>query len=106
MFLYIIQVFDFSYKDDIVLGLISAGIERGTFVEGKNIENLLNQEFPLFKGFFKMKEDKEIASALFFGICKEREKIKNLVEVLKQSGIENKNNEIYRIIIIPGEEIK
>lgn len=105
MFFYIIQVFDFSYKDDIVLGLISADIHRGTFIEGKNIENLLNQDFPLFKGFFKMKEDKEIVSALFFGMCKEKKKIENLIKVLKQSGIENKDNKIYRIILLPGEEI-
>jgi len=105
MYFYVIQLFDFSYKEDIILALISAGIERGTYVEGRNIDNILNTEFPIFTGFFKTREEKERVSSLFFGMVEKKERITSVLDVLKQAGIENDDREIFRIIIIECEEI-
>jgi hypothetical protein len=105
MFFYIIQLFDIEYKDDMILALTSAGIMRGTYMEGENLDHLLNQDFPIFKGFFKMKEDKERISSLFFGFTEKRETLTDMVKVLKDAGIDNEKKEIFHIMALSGEEI-
>lgn len=105
MIFYVIQLFNVEYKDDMILAMTSAGLLQGTCVEGDNLDKLLNNDFPIFKGLFKMKEDKELASFIFFGFSK-RENIEGLSQVLKDAGIENSEDEqIYKIAAIQAEEI-
>ena len=103
MYFYIIQLFDIKYKEDIILALTSANVMRGTYIEGENYDHILNNEFPLFTGFFKTKELKERISSLFFGIVKDKNTLKNVIQLLKDAGIENKDDEIYRIILLKSE---
>ena len=105
MYFYIIQLFDHKYKEDIILALTSANIMRGTYIEGENYDNILNNEFPIFTGFFKTKKFKERVSSLFFGIIDEKETIGNVKKLLIDSGIENEDDDIYRIILLKEEKI-
>lgn len=105
MYFYIIQLFDVKYKDDMILALTSAGVMKATYLEGENLDHLLNQDFPIFKGFFKMKEDKERVSSIFFGMTENRETIENVVKVLKEAGIDNSREEVYHILILNGEQL-
>ncbi len=103
MYFYIIQLFDYKYKEDIILALTSAGVMRGTYIEGENYDNLLNNEFHIFTGFFKTKELKERTSALFFGIVEEKKTIDNVRKLLEDAGIENENDGIFSIILLKSE---
>lgn len=105
MLFYIIQLFDLDYKDDMILGMTTAGILKGTYLEGENLDHMLNQDFPIFKGFFKTKEDKERASALFFGTTESKESLENLAQVMKDAGIENTDGEVFHIMSFAGDEI-
>ncbi len=105
MYFYIIQLFDFKYKDDIILALTSVGIEKGTHLEGENYDYLLKKDFPLFTGFFKTKEDKERISSLFFGMVDAKESIEEIPKLLDKAGIKNKDKENYEIILLKGDFI-
>jgi hypothetical protein len=105
MYFYIIQIFDYKYKDDIILSLTSAGVMNGTYLEGENYDNMLNNNFPIFTGFFKTKESKKQISSLFFGTVEKKKVLFDVDKLLKDSGIENKNNKLYKIIVFKGENI-
>lgn len=105
MYFYVIQVFDNSYKDDIVLAMTSAGILQGTHVEGENLDNLLNNDFPIFTGFFKTRDSKERISSLFFGIVEQKETVVNVCRVMEDAGIDNTEKEVFRAIVVPGEQV-
>lgn len=105
MLFYIIQLFDINYKDDMLLAMTSVGIMRGTYVEGSNLDSLLDQEFPIFRGFFKTKEDKERACSLFFGMVDSETKLINLRQLLLDSGIEGNTDDIFQIMVIAGKTI-
>jgi hypothetical protein len=104
MYFYIIQLFNYTYKEDIILALTSAGVMQGTYIEGENYDNFLSKEFPIFTGLFKTQREKERASALFFGMVDDKKVIQNVEKLLHDSGIENTKSEIYRIILLKGEK--
>jgi len=103
MFFYIIQLFDERYRDDIVLALTSAGIMKGTYVEGNNLDRVLDSDFPIFTGFFRTRDDKERRSLLFFGTVNKKEKIQSVVDLLKDAGIKNEDDELFRVVLLQGE---
>jgi hypothetical protein len=103
MYFYIIQLFDYTYKEDILLALTSAGVMQGTYIEGENYDNILNNEFPLFTGLFKTKDLKERITSLFFGMVKDKKVMSNVEKLLHDAGIENKSDAIYRILVLKGE---
>jgi hypothetical protein len=104
MFLYVLQLFDTDYREDILLGLTSVGIKQATVLEGTKLDNLLEQRFPVFTGLFRAPEDRERFSELIIGLVEEEQSIENLVSVLKEAGIENQEHQIYRLILLSGQE--
>ena len=106
MFFYIIQLFNETYRDDIVLALTSAGIMKGTYVEGNNLDRVLDSDLPIFTGFFRTRDDKERRSLLFFGTVEDRAKIQGVVDLLKDAGVENDEEEIFRVILLQGETVR
>jgi hypothetical protein len=105
MYLYVLQLFNIDYRDDILLAMTSAGIKHATVLEGTNFDRILEQEFPLFTGLFRAPEDRARYSQLVFGMVEELEVLKSLVEVLQQAGIDNRKEEIYRLITLEGERL-
>lgn len=101
---YVIQLFQNEYKEDIILAMTSANIMQGTCLDGDNLDYILNQDFPIFTSLFKMKEDKERASSIFFGFSEE-ETLKEFRQLLDAAGIDNKNNEVFRIGLMDVTEL-
>ncbi len=106
MYFYILQLFDIDYRDDIVLAMTSSGMEHATVVEGTNLDQIIQRDFPLFTTLFAGKEDRERYSQLFFGLIESREPAEAFVEVLRQAGIENDREEIFRFILLQGERMR
>lgn len=102
MFLYVLQLFKIEYREDLLLAMTSAGIKHATVLEGTNFDKILEQEFPLFKGLFRGPDERERFSQLIFGMIDDLEVLKTFTEVLRQAGIENEGEEIYRLIALEG----
>jgi hypothetical protein len=105
MFLYVLQLFKIEYRDDILLAMTSAGIKRATVLEGTNFDKILEQEFPLFTGLFKGPDDRARFTHLVFGMVDEVGVLEGFVGVLKQAGIDNAGEEIYRLLVLEGRTI-
>jgi hypothetical protein len=104
MFLYVLQLFEIDYREDILLGLTSVGIKQATVVEGTNLDNMLEKQFPIFADLLRAPEDRERFSELIIGLVEKEKPIDNLVTVLKEAGIDNSEKRIYRLILIPGQQ--
>lgn len=96
-FLYI-KIVNTDYKEDILLALESAEIYKASIVEGKNLENALTRDLALFKGFFNGDEEEEKKVLIVNALVDEKEKIKDFIEILKESGLDLENEEIIRIL--------
>ncbi len=101
MYLLIIQLFKNEYKDDIFLAFTSSGIKRASFFEGFNLDKVLQEEFSLFKGIIKPKEQKERYSMLITGVVDSKERVKEFIKVLKEAEIDIKQEDILRVVLIP-----
>lgn len=104
MKLYILQLFDIQYKDDILLALTTANITAATVVEGLTVHNLLDQDFPLFSGLFRSQRERERYSQVFVGTVSEDEAIDSLLELLSQAGIDNSQEQVFRLVTVPAEK--
>lgn len=105
MYLLIIQLFKSEYKDDIFLALTSCGIKRASFFEGFNLDKVLQQEFSLFSGIIRTKEQKERYSMLITGVVDKKERVDDFIDVLKEADIDIKKEDILRIVLIPASVI-
>jgi hypothetical protein len=103
MHLYVLQLFDTDYREDLILALTTAGIKQATVVEGLNLDHILTREFPLFTGLLRGPEDRERQSELIFGMVEETKQLDTFVEVLRQAGIDNRGGAIYRLLVLQGE---
>ncbi len=102
MYLLIIQLFKSEYKDDIFLAFTSCGIKRASFFEGFNLDKVLQQEFSLFSGIIRTKEQKERYSMLITGVVDKKERVEDFINVLKEADIDIKKEDILRIVLIPA----
>lgn len=99
-FLYI-KVIDVDYKDDIFLGLESVEINKASYMEGYNLDKVLSDELPLFKGLFKTEEDKAKNVIIITALVKEKKQVEEFLEILKESGLDIENQEILRLMTWP-----
>ena len=101
MYFLIIQLFKNEYKDDIFLAFTSCGIKKASFFEGFNLDKILQEEFSLFRGIIKPKEQRERYSILITGIVDKKERVRDFIKVLDEAGIEIKKEEILRLVLLP-----
>jgi len=106
MYYLIIHLFKHEYKEDIFLAFTSCGIKNATFVEGFNLDKVLQEEFSLFKGIIPSKKHMERYSILIHAVVEKKENVKELIDLLKDSGIDLDNEEVMRIILIPTVMVK
>ncbi len=99
-FLYI-KVIDVDYKDDIFLALESVEITKASYVEGHNLDKVLSDEIPLFKGFFKNEEDKSKKVIIITALIEKKEQVEEFLDILKESGLDIENKEILRLMTWP-----
>lgn len=104
MKLYVIQLFDIDYKDDLLLALTTAEITAATVVEGLTMQNMLDQDFPLFSGLFRSQREREQYSQVIFGTVEDDEAIESLLQVIEQAGIDNSEEQIFRLVTVPAEK--
>ncbi len=106
MYYLIIQLFKHEYKEDLFLAFTSCGIKKATFIEGFNLDKILQDEFSLFKGIIPSKEQMERYSIIVHAIVEDKESVKELVDLLKESGIDLDKEDIMRIILLPVTYVK
>ena len=106
MYYLIIQLFKQEYKEDIFLAFTSCGIKKATFVEGFNLDKTLQDEFSLFKGIIPTKQQMERYSIMIHAIVEKKQDVYDLIELLKEAGIDIENDEVMRIVLLPTIIVK
>lgn len=96
-FLYI-KIINTDYKEDILLALESSEIYKASLIEGINLDNALTRDLALFKGFFENELEEEKKVVIINALVDKKEKIKDFIIILKESGLDIENEEIIRIL--------
>ena len=96
-FLYI-KIINTDYKEDILLALESSEIYKASLIEGINLDNALTRDLALFKGFFENELEEEKKVVIINALVDKKEKIKDFIVILKESGLDIENEEIIRIL--------
>ena len=103
-FLYI-KILDLAYKDDVFLALESVGVSKASYFEANNLDNSLNNEIPLFKGFFNdIESDEKVV--IITALLDEEEQASDIMKIIKASGIDMKDDDFFRMITWPVKIIK
>ncbi|BDU51457.1 hypothetical protein [Haliovirga abyssi] len=98
MYFMFLKIIDIDYKDDIFLALESVEIDKASYVEGNNLDSILRDEMPIFKGFFKTEEDKSKKVILITALVKEKKQIDDFINILKEADIDIENDDIIRVV--------
>jgi len=106
MYLLILQLFKQEYKEDIFLAFTSCGIKKATFVEGFNMDKVLQEEFSLFKGIIRPREERERYAILITALVEDREIVKDFINLLKESGIDLEGEDVMRLVLLPTSMVK
>lgn len=96
-----VKIIDIDYKEDILLALESVEIEKGSYVEGTNLDNALTRELPLFKGFFQSEEEKTKQVILVSALIKYERQANEFVRMLRESGLDIDSGKIVRVLTWP-----
>lgn len=99
-FLYI-KVIDVDYKDDVFLALESVGINKASYFDAYNLDKVLSEELPLFKGFFKTEDDKAKEVVIITALIEKKEQAKEILEILEESGLDIVKQDILRLMTWP-----
>ena len=106
MYFLIIQLFRQEYKEDLFLAFTSCGIKNATFIEGFNLDKVLREEFSLFTGFVRTKEERERYALLVTAVVDGKDTVKELLHIIKESGIAYEKEDILRMTLIPASMVK
>lgn len=101
MYYLIIQLFKTEYKEDLLLALTSCGIEKGSLFEGQNLDKAFQRDYPLFTGFVRSEDERERYSALVTTVVDRKERVDELIALLKEADIDIRREEILRIVMLP-----
>lgn len=101
MYLLVIQLYKIEYKEDVLLALTSCGIERGTLLEGTNLDQELTRDFPLFSGLVRSDGEKARFSVQITAVVEQRETAAMIVDLLKEADIDIQDEAILRLMLLP-----
>ena len=105
MYYLIIQLFKTEYKEDVLLAMTSCGIQKGSAYEGQNLDHAMVHEFPLFTGLIKSDDGRERYSLLISTVVDKKNRVRELIHLLKEADIDVNREKILRVIMIPAELI-
>ncbi len=101
MYFMFMKIIDTNYKDDIFLALESVEITKTSYIEARNLEKSLTDELPLFTGFFTTEEEREKQIIIVTALVDKTEQIDELVKILEASGLNIRDEEIFRLVLMP-----
>jgi len=101
MNLLIISLSQLDYKEDVFLALQSAGIQKASIWDAKNLNQSLESEFSLFNGFFGGGSAHEGERLIIFSHIKKVEDAKEFLNNLEAGGIPVKTDNILSMYVIP-----
>ncbi|MGM0509205.1 MAG: hypothetical protein ACQERZ_08630 [Fusobacteriota bacterium] len=96
-----IKIIDIKYKKDIFLALESVEINKASYMEGYNLDKVLTDELPIFKGLFGLEENESKKVVIITALVKQKTQIQDFLEILKESGLDLENKEILRLMTWP-----
>jgi hypothetical protein len=103
MYFLIIQLFKTEYKEDILLAMTTCGISKGNLFEGQNIDNILEQDVPIFAGLINPESQRARQTIMITAVLDKKERMEMLIQLLEEAGIEVASGEILKTILLPIE---
>lgn len=103
MYFMFIKIMDVRYKEDVVLALQSEGIWRASYIESKDLQKSLSDDFKLFTGFFST--DPEENQVIITALIDEPAQARNVLENLSQAGIQVYEHPVLRVILWPVSHV-
>jgi hypothetical protein len=94
-----VKIMDIRYKEDVVLALQSEGIHRASYIESKDLQKSLSDDFKLFTGFFA--GDPEENQVIITALIDDPGQAEGVIRNLTQAGIDVTRDPILRIILWP-----
>jgi len=98
-----VKIMDIRYKEDVVLALQSEGIWRASYIESKDLQKSLSDDFKLFTGFFST--DPEENQVIITALIDEPAQATRVLENLSQAGIEVYTESVLRIVLWPVSHV-
>lgn len=99
MYFMFVKIMDIRYKEDVVLALQSEGIRRASYIESKDLERSLSDDFKLFTGFFT--SDPEENQVIITALIDDTKQADEVLSSLTQAGIPVESEPILRIVLWP-----
>ncbi|MCD6521584.1 hypothetical protein J7K56_02295 [Candidatus Calescamantes bacterium] len=91
--------------DDLLQSMVEAGIFGATIVESVRLAEVIASEIPIFAGLRKMMGGGRKFNRMIFAIVEEEEAVDELVNILKESGIDFSKEETGVMLLLPVEKI-
>ncbi|NCD04939.1 MAG: hypothetical protein EOL97_02365 [Spirochaetia bacterium] len=101
MNLLIISLSKLDYKEDVLLALQSAGIQKASVWDAKNLNHSLESEFSLFSGFFSGGNAHEDEKLIIFSHIKNKDEAKEFLSNLEAGGVPIKEEDILNLYVVP-----
>lgn len=98
-----IKIMDVRYKEDVVLALQSEGIRRASYIESKDLQKSLSDDFKLFTGFFT--SDPEENQVIITALIEDPKQAEEVLSNLSQAGIDVHEEPILRIVLWPVSHV-
>ena len=93
-----------KYLDDVLMALAEAGIDETIVVSGETLGHKLAFDNPLFAGFRKSFGSDKGYAKIIMAIA-EKTQVDFMLQELKHSGIDFKQEELGKIVLLPIDEI-
>jgi hypothetical protein len=103
MYFLIIQLFKTEYKEDVLLAMTTCGISKGNMFEGQNIDNILEQDVPIFAGLINPESERARQTIMITAVLDKKDRMQMLMQLLEEAGIEIASGEILKTILLPVE---
>jgi hypothetical protein len=103
MYFLIIQLFKTEYKEDVLLAMTTCGISKGNMFEGQNMDNILEQDVPIFAGLINPESERARQTIMITAVLDKKDRMQMLMQLLEEAGIEIASGEILKTILLPVE---
>lgn len=101
MYFMCVKVNDIRYKEDVILALQSVGVSKASYVESRNMEGALTNEFTLFTGFFNASTGREGEQLLITAPIEEMEQATKILDNLRAAGIDVDGADVLNLFVLP-----
>ncbi len=105
MFYLIIHLYKEEFLEDVIVGLTGIGAQNTVVVNGTTARKMLAFDIPIFAGFRpELKRGAQFCKVIH-AIIEDKSSVEEMIENLKDAGVDFADEEVGKIFLLPIEEI-